>query len=142
MCAVRIVIKMQPFRKLVDTPSLTISYDSANEWLYIEWKGLQNETSVLAGFGLILRCLQAWECKKILNDSSLVTSTWASAGQWLGHDFFQCLAQEGIRYVAWISSPHWSDRRAIDAGLQFMTNPIIIMFDEIATAYAWLQQSL
>lgn len=133
---------MQILRKLVDTPSLTVSYDSPNEWLYIEWKGLHDRTSVLASFELILRCLQAWECKKILSDSSQVTTDWETAAQWLGVGFFECIAQKGVRYVAWIYSPHWSDRHAIDSSLQFIANPTVIMFEELATAYAWLKQSL
>jgi hypothetical protein len=132
---------MQTFRKLVDTPSLTVSYDGPNDWLYIEWKGEHDKTSVLAGFEVVIRCLQAWECRKILNDSSQVTSSWETAAQWLGRDFLDSIAQRGVRYVAWIYSPHWSDQHAIDASLQFITNPIVIMFEELATAYAWLKQS-
>ncbi|GGF11053.1 hypothetical protein [Hymenobacter cavernae] len=133
---------MQPFRKLVDTQALTISYDNPNEWLYIEWKGDHDKTTVRTGFELILRCLQAWECKKILNDSSQVTSSWEVAAEVLNQNFFDCLVQQSVRYVAWVYSPQWSNRRAIDARLQFVARPIVIMFEELATAYAWLKQSL
>jgi len=132
---------MQPFRKLVDTPSLTVSYDNANEWLYVEWKGDHDQLSVWAGFEVIARCLQAWECKKILNDSSQVSSSWETAAQWLDRAFFECMAQKGVRYIAWIYSPHWPDQHTLDASLQFISNPIVIIFEELASAYAWLQQS-
>jgi hypothetical protein len=132
---------MQTLRKLVDTSSLAISYDGLNQWLYIEWKGDHNKASVLAGFELILRCLQAWECHKLLNDSTQVTSPWEAVIGWEDRRLFQCLAQQGVRYVAWVYSPHSSDRSAIDATLQFTTHPIVIMFEEIATACSWLQQS-
>ncbi|TGE06336.1 STAS/SEC14 domain-containing protein [Hymenobacter fodinae] len=123
---------------LFDTPPLTISYDPTHDWLYVEWKGVHNADSAKTGGERILSYLDARPCHKMLNDNSQVTSDWEEGARWVGGHYYTMLAERGIRYVAWVCPPHWSARRSMETAMQFVTKPIVILFDDLASAYAWL----
>jgi hypothetical protein len=131
---------MKELEALFDTPGLSIYYDSLNRWLYVEWKGEHNAASAQTGGYEVLRCLQRQACSKILNDNSQVTSNWEKAAQWVGEYYYPRLAQLGVQYVAWVYPAHWAVRKSMDTAMRYVTNPQVVTFDELATAYAWLQQ--
>lgn len=121
-----------------DSPSLSIAYDPAHEWLYVEWKGVHSAASAKTGGELILRYLQDRPCRKMLNDNSQVTSDWEAGARWVGSQYYKHLAEQGIQFVAWVCPPHWSARKSMDTAMQFVTRPMVILFDDIASAYTWL----
>jgi len=131
---------MAELQLLVDTPALSIAHDSANEWLYVEWKGEHSEATALSGGFEVLRCLRLRPCVKILNDNSQVTSNWEKAAQWVGEYYYDQLAQLGVQYVAWVYPGHWAVRNSMDTAMKYVTRPLVVTFDDLATAYAWLQQ--
>ncbi|UOQ74848.1 STAS/SEC14 domain-containing protein [Hymenobacter cellulosilyticus] len=124
---------------LYDTPSLSISYDELNQWLYVEWKGQHNEVSAVTGGDLVLRLLQQYPCTKMLNDNSQVTSDWDKGAAWVGGHYYDQLASQGVRFVAWVYPPHWRARKSMDKAMQFVTRPMVVTFDDLATAYEWLR---
>lgn len=128
--------------QLYNTPSLSISYDPANEWLYVEWKGSHDELSAYTGGELVLHYLQARACSKMLNDNSLVTSDWEKGAEWVGGEFYKQLAEQGIRFVAWVAPPHWAARKSMETAMYYVVKPIVILFDDVATAYDWLTRQL
>jgi hypothetical protein len=123
---------------LYDTPPLTIAYDPMQQWLYVEWKGKHDANSARVGGELILRYLQNYPCRKMLNDNSQVTSDWEDGARWVGSHYYRLLAEQGMQYVAWVCPPHWSARKSMDTAMQFVTQPMVILFDDVATAYSWL----
>jgi hypothetical protein len=124
----------------LDTPALSIAFDRANGWLYVEWKGEHNEASARSGGQQVLRCLQSCSCTKVLNDNSQVTTNWEKAARWVGEYYYDQLAQRGVEYVAWVYPAHWAVRNSMDTAMKFVTRPQVVTFDDLATAYTWLKQ--
>jgi hypothetical protein len=125
---------------LYDTEPLTISFDSAHNWLYVEWRGDHNATSARRGGELVLHHLRNHPCRKMLNDNSQVTSAWQEGAEWVGAEFYQQLADQGIRHVAWVCPPDWGARKSMELAMQFVTRPVVILFDDLASAFAWLHR--
>ncbi|GAB3226167.1 hypothetical protein GCM10027346_08210 [Hymenobacter seoulensis] len=128
--------------QLYDTPSLSICYDLNNHWLYVEWKGTHDATSAQTGGELILQLLAQRPCRKMLNDNSQVTSDWEGGARWVGGSYYSLLADKGMRYVAWVYPPHWSARKSMDTAMQFVTRPMVVLFDDVASAYTWLSRQI
>jgi hypothetical protein len=129
---------MSKLELLTDLPVVSISFDTVNEWLYVEWRGYFEEVSALAGCAEILRCLQLKRCTKMLVDSSQVTTSWGKMAEWVGEKHFQELADAGLECMGWVYSAHWQVRESIDHALQHVSRPTVVMFDDVATAYEWL----
>ncbi|GAA4010555.1 hypothetical protein GCM10022408_23600 [Hymenobacter fastidiosus] len=128
---------MAELQSLVDAPGLSIAYDPTNQWLYVEWKGEHSEASALSSGYEVIHCLSRQPCSKILNDNSQVTSDWERAAQWVGEYYYNQLAQLGVRYVAWVYPPHWAARTSMDTAMKYIVRPLVVTFDDLATAYAW-----
>lgn len=125
---------------LLDTPSISISYDYTNSWLYANWKGDQTLESVQWGALEMLRLLRDQRNHKVLNDNRLVTSIWSDASEWGGKIWFPMMADAGLQYFAWVYSPHLYSRLSTDLTLRYTTSPIVATFDSIETAANWLRQ--
>lgn len=126
---------------LLNEPHVAISYDHLNEWLYVDWQGDQNLTSVQQGGHDMLRLLTQQRCQKVLNDNRGVTSMWSEAAEWAGKDWFPTMVEAGLCYFAWVYSPNVYSRLSTDLTLQFTQgNVVIATFDDIETARAWLAQ--
>ncbi|OON66443.1 STAS/SEC14 domain-containing protein [Hymenobacter sp. CRA2] len=123
---------------LYETVPLSISFDHDQQWLYVEWKGNHTAESARRGGELVLRYLRDYACAKMLNDNSQVTSEWEAGARWVGRDYYQQLAGQGIRYVAWICPPNWGARKSMETAMMFVTAPVVVLFDDLASAYAWL----
>ncbi len=126
---------------LFEESYVTIAYDHENEWLYANWVGDQDLTSVQTGAREILRLLPLHHCHKILNNNTLVTSMWSEAAEWGGKEWFPAITTAGLQYFAWVYSPNLYSRLSTDLTLQFTVgNPIVATFDDVETATAWLKQ--
>ncbi|QIX60206.1 hypothetical protein HER32_02980 [Hymenobacter sp. BT18] len=121
-----------------DTPSLSIAFDEENQWLYVEWKGQHDAVSAKKGGELVLHYLQSCSCYKMLNDNSQVTSEWEKGARWVGGHYYTTLAEKGIRFVAWICPPHWPARKSMETAMLFVTQPMVVLFDDVASGYSWL----
>jgi len=131
---------VQCMEPLYSTSGLSISFDTPNEWLYVEWKGSHDAHSAQTGGQQVLRHLQTRPCYKMLNDNTLVTSDWEEGARWVGSEYYTLLAGHGMRYVAWVCPPNWAARRSMEIAMQFVTRPVVILFDDLASAYEWLER--
>lgn len=125
---------------LYDTPTLSISFDPAHHWLYVEWKGQHDASSARTGGELVLQLLHNRPCHKMLNDNSQVTSDWEQGARWVGSEYYTQLARQGVRHVAWVCPPNWSARKSMDTAMQFVSRPMVLLFDDVASAYTWLSR--
>lgn len=126
---------------LLEESHITIAYDHANEWIYADWRGDQNLTSVQRGGGDILRLMKQQRCYKVLNDNTQVAGMWSEAAEWAGKEWFPSMTSAGLKYFAWVYSPNLYSRLSTDLTLQFAANDAIVAtFDDLETAKAWLTQ--
>jgi len=126
---------------LLDEPHIIIAYDHLNEWLYADWRGDQNLTTVQHGALEMLRLMQQQRCQKVLNDNTNVTSMWSEAAEWGGKEWFPAMTAAGLHYFAWVYSTNLYSRLSTDLTLQFTAgNSVVATFDELETAKAWLAQ--
>ncbi len=126
---------------IVDSPKLFIGYDSKNQWLYAEWKGEHDQESSRAAFGLMLDCLRMWPCQKILNDNSSIARTTAQPALWASWGLDEMRAV-GLHFIAWVLPPDPLLRQAAEATVHAIERPLVGTFDDVASAYVWLQQQL
>ncbi|MGI4734894.1 MAG: hypothetical protein ACRYG7_06905 [Janthinobacterium lividum] len=131
---------MDALRCLLDTPKLCIWYDPVNDWLYNQWLGYHDNVSVMACTQAISACLRTQPCPKILSDHSQLSGNWLAASPLVGQQGLAQLATQGVAYFAWVYSPHYADRLAMEQALSYALAPIANIFDNLADAYEWLQR--
>lgn len=124
---------------LHDVPTLTISYDYANDWLYLDWYGTLDDESVMAGALKLLELLKQQSCNKVLNDNTRITGLWADAAKWGSDVFFPMLYEAGCRYFSWVYSPERYSQLSAQLAVEHTTAGITILaFQNRDTAAEWL----
>jgi len=131
---------MEELRCLFDSPGLRITYDARNEWLYNQWRGQHDEASVQAGGLQVYACLAQQPCTKVLSDHSELHGDWLQGDVRLSRYYFNRLAALGVVRFAWVYGPDYRDRAAMERACCLLTRPVVAIFDEVASAYEWLQQ--
>ncbi|GAB3857674.1 hypothetical protein GCM10028822_31780 [Hymenobacter terrigena] len=127
-------------RILYDVPTLTISYDYLNDWLYLDWHGNLDDDSVMAGALKLLELLPQERCAKVLNDNTRITGLWADAAKWGSDVFFPQLHAAGCRYFSWVYSPERYSQLSAELAVQRTSAGIIIMtFHNLENAAEWLR---
>lgn len=126
---------------LYDAPTVTISYDYAHDWLYLDWHGALDDESVMAGALKLLELLKQQNCHKVLNDNTRITGLWADAAKWGSDVFFPLLHEAGCRYFSWVYSPERYSQLSAQLAAERTTAGITIMtFQKLDTAAEWLQR--
>ncbi|OON68223.1 hypothetical protein [Hymenobacter sp. CRA2] len=123
----------------VNTPGLAIGYDEANHWLYTDWRGEHDQESSQAACLQMLEALRARPCRKILNDNSSVTRQSMQLTLW-GAWWLEEMMNAGLEYVAWVYPRDFEAREATENVIRHITKPVVASFDDVASAYLWLQQ--
>ena len=126
-------------RILLLEPSITITYNDEFEGLYVDWTGDQNKETVMRGCELMLDCLKAEKCRKVLNDNTHVTSIWSEASKWVAVDWFPRMHEAGLDYFAWVYSPNLYSKLSTDETLKYHPKTLIITFSSVASAEEWLK---
>jgi hypothetical protein len=124
---------------LVNQPELVISYDAANEWLYADWRGDHDGESSQAGCLLLLEALRRRPASKLLNDNSNITRQTMQLSEW-SLWWTQEMARAGMQYIAWVFPRSFDHRPGTEQIVKFIRQPVIASFDDLASAYCWLQQ--
>ena len=130
---------MEEIRCLLDLPGLQVNYDEANGWLYNQWLGAHEAASVREHAAAICACHRAQPCSKILSDHSGLVGSWQHSVPWIGGEYLNTLAEQGVQYFAWVYNKGYHDRTAMEQALYYATRPVIAIFDDVASAYEWLQ---
>jgi hypothetical protein len=131
---------MEELPYLFDSPGLRITYDATNKWLYNQWRGLHDEVSIQAGGLQVYACLAQYPCTKILSDHSELHGDWQQGNVEHSLRYFSRLAALGITQFAWVYGPDYRDRAAMERSYYLLTEPVVAVFDDIASAYEWLRQ--
>ena len=124
---------------IVDLPELSIGYDADNQWLYVDCKGEHDPDSSQACCLLMLESLRAWPCSKILNDNSNITRTTMQLREWSAW-WLEQMRLAGLQHIAWVLPPDLPSRQTTEAIVQAIARPHVATFDDVASAYVWLQK--
>jgi hypothetical protein len=124
---------------IIDTPAIFIGYDAQNQWLYVDWKGEHDQETSQNCCLLMLDSLRAHPCAKILNDNSSISRTTMQLSIW-GAWWIEEMRNAGLQCIAWVLPRSLVARQATEAIVQAVENPHIGTFDDVASAYVWLQQ--
>jgi hypothetical protein len=76
----------------------------------------------------------------VLNDARYAATGWRRHEQWAGETLFPLLAQSEVRYMACVYPAALAARFSLDATLDYTLRPFVVAFEDLATAYAWLQR--
>lgn len=128
-----------PLQLLLKTPNLLISHDRANNWLYVNWQGTHDQESARACCRQIQAVFEQHSVSKILNDNSNVMRASTQLTPW-GVQWLTELHASGLRHAAWVYAPDYPGRTPSEAIVQYLANPIVATFDDLATAHDWLRR--
>jgi hypothetical protein len=124
---------------IVDSPEIFIGHDAENRWLYVDWKGEHDQESSQAACLLMLDSLRTWPCHKILNDNSSITRTSMQLSLW-GAWWIEEMRAAGLQFIAWVLPRNLVARHTTETTVHAIEQPLVGTFDDIASAYVWLQQ--
>ncbi len=86
-------------------PYATITYDSENNWCFIDWEGFLTVDLVKAGSEELLKIFkQVGNCSKILVDNSRITGPWHKANDWYATDWNPRAVEAGLKTMGVILS--------------------------------------
>ncbi|RZK22434.1 MAG: hypothetical protein EOO63_18310 [Hymenobacter sp.] len=123
---------------LLDTPTLRVCYDAANQWLYCQWLGQHDGPSVAQHAQAIFACLMERPCRKMLSDHSQLLGDWRAAAPETVRHNFERLADYGVLYVAWVYSRDYHDHLSMQQVLRYPSRSTVALFSDVASAYEWL----
>lgn len=127
-------------RSLIDESYISISYNTAENWLYVLWKGDRTKENLLRGSEQLLNSVVSTGTNKIINDSSNLTKPLPDVVDWFAHVYAPQLEKTGIEYFAWIYDDQNVIKPTADSILQKEKSDIIVMvFDKVQTAETWLR---
>ena len=119
---------------------ISIEYDAAGKWLYVDWKGYQTEISVRSGCQQMLEALRHFSCHCVLNDNTRVIGIWTPAAAWVGSEWLPQMIGNGLERFAWVYSSSILSQVSTDEALRHAP-PYkgIRTFYNIELAKAWLK---
>ena len=124
---------------IIDTPEIFIGHDLDNQWLYADWKGAYNQEGSRAACLLMLEALRNSPCQKVLNDNSNITQAKMRFTGW-GVWWLEEMRTAGLLYLAWVLPQDLLARQAAETTVHSIEQPRVGTFDDVASAYGWLQQ--
>ena len=124
---------------LQETSNVSIYYDHANQWLFLDWRGditlALAQDSCLA----VAQRFLATSHTRVINSNTGVTSMDHDVPAWLAREFLPYLRLAGIKHVAWVYSPNLRVKCYTDAALYTLDAPVVNLFDDVESAFTWLR---
>lgn len=120
---------------------ISIQFDKANNWLYVDWTGYQSEESIMNGGEKMLEAMKKFGTTKVLNDNTRVIGIWTPAAKWAGEVWFPEMLKAGLKYFAWIYSPSRLSQVSTDETIKHteQADPIRTFYD-LNEAKEWLRK--
>lgn len=125
--------------ELLHESYLTVSLDAEHQWLYANWTGEQDMTTVRAGCLHLIDLVRQKRVCKLLNDNREVTTSWAEAAEWVGTYCIPELAEAGLCCLAWVYSPYAFSQMATNLTICYAHDALqIATFNSLEEAEGWL----
>ena len=128
-------------RHLCSTSHVTVSFDSWNNWLFVEWKGNLTLSDVQYSCLEVAQCFVKHSYPRVLNSDAQVTSLPWEVAPWLAKHYFPGLELAGIEQLAWVHAPSLRGRSLAEQVLRQLPNLNIGLFADVEDATNWLQQT-
>lgn len=129
-------MELQP---LVDSPAVFIAHDMVTQCLYADWRGDYNQELSRSTCRMLLAVQRQRPCPKLLNDYSSMTRTTVELTLW-GQQWLADMQAAGLRCIAWVLPTDPLARQVTEHIVQGIHQPQVVTFQDVASAYAWLQQ--
>ena len=111
-----------------------------NNYIYINWIGIQSLETIVMGGNHILAMLREKPCEGILNSNRELIGPWEVAVNWLTYKWGPQAKELGLRYFAHVLSPGIYGQRSFQSlSPAFKEQFNLRAFDNEATAQEWLQ---
>jgi hypothetical protein len=119
---------------------VTVSWDSRNKWISVDWRNSPSSETVRKGCDEIFTLLVRQKATAVLNDNSRVTGSWVGASSWVAEEWFPRMIARGLKKFAWIDSPA-SSLSVISAKKSVRRNQsgVIRLFQDGLEAEKWLR---
>jgi hypothetical protein len=118
---------------------ISMNADRENRWLYVDWKGFQDNRTVKSGCLKMLDLLKKTGYTKVLNDNRNVLGTWSDAAEWVGKDWFPMMEAAGLKHFAWIYSKSTFSQLSADKSVDSLRAGVTTrLFNDEAEAKEWL----
>jgi hypothetical protein len=124
---------------LCQTACLTASYDSRNNWLFLDWEGELTLAAVQEAGLALAECFLHRPYPLILNSNAQVTGVSWSVATWLVTDLLPHMKLAGIDHVAWIYSPSLRGFNMVQTVLNWLPGSLITTFNDVEDAAHWLK---
>jgi len=122
---------------------ISIEFDAANQWLYVNWIGYQSEDTIKKGCEKILVAMKESGVSKVLNDNTKVIGIWTPASNWVGTNWLPRMEAAGLKQFAWVYSPSRLSQLSTNEAISSTPAPNLVhTFYCKADAEKWLRQSV
>ncbi|MEM9337969.1 MAG: hypothetical protein AAGA66_04520 [Bacteroidota bacterium] len=127
---------------IYDQAHITISYDTENEILINDWKGLLTWETVQDGCLNMIDVFKSKRGYKILNSNVNLTGSWAVGVEWTSEVWAPQILEEGLKRFAWVHSKanfaELSASSLVSKIKDDQKDEIFASFQDYDEAYQWL----
>lgn len=138
----RIFLLLMNLQHLFASSHVTVSFDSWNHWLYLEWTGELTLPVMQQACVELAHCFVGHAYPRVLNNNANVAHVEWDVIPWLVQHFFPHMCQVGIEQVAWVHGPTVRGRALADQSLHYLNTKLeVALFSDVEDAVSWLQQT-
>ncbi|RYD62623.1 MAG: hypothetical protein EOP84_34415 [Verrucomicrobiaceae bacterium] len=123
---------------LYQQSNVEIFWEDRDQWLQVNWTGLQSPVEVQRDCEQLLRLLAAKNANSVLNDTSRVDGIWIGSADW-GADWFHRMRQSGLKYFAAVSSENRTSHGTTGTPLDAAAAGTAKAFFSVEEAANWLR---
>jgi hypothetical protein len=118
-----------------------VYFDLDNEWVFVDWAGELTLDAVQHTCLGIAHCFLDHYYPRVLNNNAQVTAVSWDVGQWLSSEYLPALRLTGVEQMAWVVPPSLRARNRILGNVNLFPHIAIDLFNDVASAVCWLQQT-
>lgn len=121
---------------------LDIWHDEKQGWLHLDWKGVQNQTSVRTGAEQTLDRMHTLGICKVLNDNTNTIGSWLEAAPWVVFNLLPRAKKAGLQRAAHVYGRDKLTKLSAEA-LKLLCDPStenIRVFNNLLDAKIWLSK--
>jgi len=123
---------------LLDNNTYTLTYNEAEWWLGVAWRGFVNAVDAQRGAEAYLQFASQHPSPYLLNDNSQLQGPWFESLDWLRDVWMPHATRLGLRYVAHVVQANKHHDVLLLSGVCQLPVDLQI-FREVEDAQAWLQ---